>query len=172
MIFSLAFAFITSMILHASDTDEFSSDEESPLHSKASIEYNKFSDETILVNLKADRALWKLLRHNKLCVLPSDADKTLAWVRQQAEILGAQIDLIDAQMQEFSPIVWLEPFETTKEQIKAINHAMHSIKKADRSDERRLKLETIRHWRKAAQQKEKLEKLVLQLDTFYEAEKF
>jgi hypothetical protein len=75
-------------------------------------------------------------------------------------------------MQEYSAIVWLEPFETTKEQIKAINHAMHSIKKAVRSDERRSKLATIRHWRTAAQQKQKLEKLVLHLDAFYESEKF
>jgi hypothetical protein len=49
---------------------------------------------------------------------------------------------------------------------------MHSIKKAVRSDERRSKLATIRHWRTAAQQKQKLEKLVLHLDAFYESEKF
>lgn len=172
MFYVICFAIFTTMSLHASGLNEISSDEDSPRLRGPSLEYNKFSDETILVNLKADRALWKLLRHNKLCVLPSDASKPLAWVHQQAEILGTQIDLIDAQMQEYSAIVWLEPFETTKEQIKAINHAMHSVKKAARSDEKRSKLATIRQWRTAAQQKQKLEKLVLHLDAFYEAEKF
>lgn len=172
MLYVIYFAILTTMGLHASGPNEISSDEDSPLLRRPSLEYNKFRDETMLVNLKTDNALWKLLRHNKLCVLPSDADKSLAWVHQQAEILGAQIDLIDAQMQEYSAIVWLEPFETTKEQIKAIDHAMHSIKKAVRSDERRSKLATIRHWRTAAQQKQKLEKLVFHLDAFYESEKF
>ena len=105
MLYVIYFAILTTMGLHASGPNEISSDEDSPLLRRPSLEYNKFRDETMLVNLKTDNALWKLLRHNKLCVLPSDADKSLAWVHQQAEILGAQIDLIDAQMQEYSAIV-------------------------------------------------------------------
>ncbi len=172
MSFVLYLAILTTLYLHASEPNEFSSDEDSPLLRRPLLEHQNFHDEDTLVNLKSDGMLWKLLRHNKLCTLPSDADKSLAWVRQQAEIVGARINLIDVQMQEFSAIVWLEPFETTKEQIKAINHAMHSIKKAVRSNERSSKLATLRHWRTAAQQKQKLEKLVFHLDSFYESEKF
>ena len=93
-------------------------------------------------------------------------------MRQQIEILRTEIGSINEQMKKYESVVWLEPFENTKEQIKAINNAMHSIKKAVRSDEKREKLLAIRHWRAAAQQKQKLEKLFLHLDAFYETEKF
>jgi hypothetical protein len=79
MPYVIYFAILSSMGLRASEADEFSSDEESPRLRRPSIEYNKFRDETMLVNLKTDSALWKLLRQNKLCELPSDADKSLAW---------------------------------------------------------------------------------------------
>lgn len=172
MPFVILLVILAQIKLYSAAPDEFFPDENSPISRRSSIEYQEFRDEITLVNLKSDPILWKLLRHKKICELPSDASKPLGWVRKQIEILETEIGSINEQMKKYENVVWLEPFQNTKEQINSINHAMHSIKKAVRSDERRSKLAAIRHWRTAAQQKQKLEKLIYHLDAFYESENF
>jgi hypothetical protein len=172
MPFVILLVILAQIKLHSAAPYELFPCDNSPIPRRSSAEYQEFRDEITLINLKSDPMLWKLLRHKKICELPSEASKPLGWVRQQIEILRTEIGSINEQMKKYESVVWLEPFENTKEQIKAINNAMHSIKKAVRSDEKQEKLLAIRHWRAAAQQKQKLEKLILHLDAFYETEKF
>ena len=157
--------------LYSAEPDELFPDNDSPQLRSSSSKYNNFRDEITLVNLKSDPTLWKLLRHKKICELPSEATQTLAWVHQQIRMLETEICVINEQMKQHEKVVWLKPFEDTKEQIQSINYAVHSVRKAIRSDEKREKLSALKHWRTAAQQKQKLEKLIYHLGAFYEAEK-
>ena len=95
MPFVILLVILAQIKLHSAAPYELFPEDNSPIPRRSSIEYQEFRDEITLVNLKSDPMLWKLLRHKKICELPSEACKTLGWVRQQIEILGTEIGFIN-----------------------------------------------------------------------------